>query len=305
MTNRIARRTPAWATLALLALSLPGCAPAPPVRREAPPVAVEEPEPADLMRESPVPDGPWRPHLLSRCRGEDAAPPAVERALSAAYELFRYKAGSDAIMELEICLRNHPADGLLLLTLGQLYLMGGQGEPELLPREGPAADVGNWPRNRTRLLARAQKLLEDARHARPDDGAPDFLLADVERARGDSVAAAAALAAGLEKCSRTRSLEILRRYQSLKGRGPRPLGTIAPAYPPEAAQAGASGEVVSDLLISPAGLVAQVVTVASPDPRLTRAASTALRRTAFEPARLGKYPIWSWLRIPTQFTLRG
>ncbi len=289
-----------WLALAVLA----GCTP-PPVQRGEPPPAPPKSEAKEEMHESPVPEGPWRPHLLSRCRGEDEAPAAVERSLSAAYELFRYRAGSDAIMELEICLGRHPHDGLLQLTLGQLYVMGGQGEPELLPREGPAADVGNWPRNRARLLDRAEHLLRGAQSTRPDDGIVDFLLADIHRARGDTTAARVALEAGLGKCTLTRSLDILRRYQRLQGHAPRLLSRIAPQYPQEAVQAGISGEIIADVLINPAGRVVQVVPLSSPDARLTASASAALLQAEFDPARFGKYPLWSWLRIPTRFTLSG
>jgi hypothetical protein len=58
-----------------------------------------------------------------------------------------------------------------------------------------------------------------------------------------------------------------------------------------------------DLLISPAGRVVQTITVSSPDRRLTALSEAALRRASFAPSKLGKYPIWSWIRIPTSFTL--
>jgi len=225
--------------------------------------------------------------------------------MSQSFELFRLQSGSDAIMELEICLRRRPREGLVLLQLAQLYLMAGQGEPELLPREGPARDVGDWPRNRERLLGRAELLLEEARSARPEDGVIDYLLGDVRRARGDSVGAVDAVNAGVAKCLPSRSVELLRRFQHLNGVAPKLVGSVAPVYPPDAASAGVGGEVVLDLLISPAGAVMQTVTVRSPDERLTAAAAAALRQAEFEPARLGKYPLWSWIRIPTQFKLAG
>lgn len=283
-----------------------GCAPRPsvapaPAPAPAPPPAV----PAETWRESPVPDGVWRPHVLSRCQGEDRASPEGEKALSQSFELFRMQSGSDAIMELEICLRRRPHEGLVLLQLAQLYLMAGQGEPELLPREGPARDVGNWPRNRERLLGRAELLLGEARAVRPEDGVIDYLQGDVQRARGDSVGAVRAVTAGLAKCLPSRSMELLRRFQHLNGRAARLVRNVAPDFPPDAARSGVGGEVVLDLLISPAGAVVQTVTVRSPDARLTAAAAAALRQAEFEPARLGKYPLWSWIRIPTQFKLAG
>lgn len=281
-----------------------GCATPPrstPVPRQLPPEPVADS--TVVWREAPGPDSAWRPHLLSRCRGDDQAPPAVETSLALSYELFRNQSGSDAIMELELCLRRYPRDGLLLLTLGQLYLMAGQGEPWLLPREGPAADVGSWQRNRERLLARAQQLLTDALTVRTDDGAPYFLLADAHRAAGDSVSAEQALAQGLDKCSRQRSLEIMRRHQKLGAHPVRLLHNEPPEYPADLVSAGVEGEVVLDLLVSPAGSVVQVVPLSSPEPRLTAAASAALRRAVFQPARQGKYPIWAWIRIPTFFSL--
>lgn len=293
------------AALSSLLLAGLGCAPAPLPRVDSPPPpVVPAPAPGEPdLRETPAPDGPWRPHLLSRCRGEDTAGAAVEKSLSAAFELHRYRAGSDAVMELELCLRSNPGSGLLLLTLGQFYLLAGKGDRSLLPREGPAADVGNWSRNRERLLGRAEHLLRSAGTIRPDDGAVDFLLADVAMARGDSLGAAATRARGLGKCALTRSLEILKRYQELEPRPPRLAQNVVPLYPEAAGQARVSGEVIQDLLVSPAGKVVQVVTVSSPDDRLSDAAATALRQAIFEPGKLGDYPLWCWIRVPTRFRL--
>ena len=265
--------------------------------------AASEPT-AEVWRESPAPEGDWRPHVLARCRRADDGPPEVERALGFAWDLYRNKrAGSDAIMELEICLRTHPRDGLLLVTLGQMYLLGARGERALVPREGPAAATRQWPRTRERLLARAESLLREARTVRPDDGSVEYLLSDLSATRGDTAAAALSLAEGTRKCLLPRSLEILRRYQGLQGRSARLVSRVAPDYPVEAGREGKSGEVDLDLLIDPAGFVMQTVTVASPDPRLTTAAVAALRAARFEPARLGEYPVWSWLRMPVPFKI--
>ena len=261
------------------------------------------PASARAPREKPVPDGPWRPHLLRRCVRGDPAPAFIEQALTGCQDLFQAGEGSDAIMELELCLADHGSHGLLHLTLGQLYLMAGQGEPELLPSEGPAADVGDWSRNRQRLLARAEELLQAAVRERPDDAAVEYLLADVARARGDSVAAERSFAAGRRKCTLPRSFEILRRYQALNPYPARLLEGVAPDYPLDALQDGKTGEVVLDLLLNPDGGVSQIVPLTSPHPSLTTAAAAALQRAHFAPARIGKYPIWSWLRMPTQFSL--
>jgi TonB family protein len=248
-----------------------------------------------------VPDGPWRPHVLERCPVDEPPPAPAARALAECWSLYRAHEGSDAIMELELSLRRHGREGLVLLTLGQLYLMAGQGEPSLLPDEGPAADVGNWAQNRVRLLRRAETLLTEAAVLRPDDAAVDFLLADVARARLDTTAAAAALLSGQAKCTLPASFHILQEYQGLNEHPARLLRSVAPDYPEQALQEGITGEVELDLLISPAGKVEQVVAVRDPDRRLTAAAAAALRQTLFEPARVGKYPIWSWLRVPTRF----
>jgi TonB family protein len=288
------------AALGSLALWLPGggCAPPPPPGVSQPPA----PPPA-VWQERPGPDGPWRPALLQRCQGSDATSLPAERALAVCFDLFTAREGSDAIMGLELYLQEHAPDGLVLLALGQLYLMAGQGEPELLPREGPAADVGDWVRNRRRLLGRAEALLAEAGGQRPDDSVADYLLGDVARARGDTAAAHTAWERGLAKCSRPRSFDLLRDYQMLQPRAARLTASVAPDYPLEALQQGITGEVVLDLLVSPHGEVVQFVTVSSPDPALTAAAGQALLQARCEPARLGKYPLWSWLRVPTQFSL--
>ena len=286
-----------------------GCAPV--ATRQALPVspdltlpdATPEPTP-EAWRESPAPEGDWRPHVLARCRRADEAPPAVERALGFAWDLYRNKrAGSDAIMELEICLRAHPRDGLLLVTLGQMYLLGARGERALVPREGPAAATRQWSRTRERLLDRAESLLREARTVRPDDGSVEYLFSDLSTTRGDTTAAALLLAEGTRKCLLPRSLEILRRYQGLQGRPARLVSRVAPDFPVEAGREGKSGVVELDLLIDPAGFVVQTVTVASPDSRLTTAAAAALLAARFEPARLGEYPVWSWLRLPVPFKI--
>ncbi|MFH1842988.1 MAG: TonB family protein [bacterium] len=281
-------------------LLLSGCVPPP---EPGPPLdavpIVHEP-----YLEQPVPDGDWRPHLLQRCQGEsEPTPGVIQRALDECWDLYRSGEGADAITALELCLEDHAPTGVLLLTLGQLYLMAGQGEPELLPSEGPAADVGNWSRNKERLLARAGKILGQAVAKRPDDAAIEYLLADVARAAGDSLASQRSLAAGHQKCTVPRSFEIVRSYQDLYPHPARLREGVTPDYPAAAVTEKVTGEVVLDLLIDPAGQVAQVVPVSSPDSRLTLAAAAGLRRARFVPARIGKYPVWSWLRIPTNFSL--
>ncbi len=273
-----------------------GCSPPP---RPAP---APSPGP-EQWHEQVAPDGPWRPHLLKRCRGVDQMTPVAESALQACWELFQDREGSDAIMTLELFLEEHEPEGLVLLALGQLYLMGGQGEPELLPHEGVAADVGDWPRNKARLLGRAENLLRDAAAMRADDSAVEYLLSDVARARGDSMMAQRAFRTGLYKCTLSRSLELLRQYQDLHLRAARVTEPVEPDYPSRALGKGIQGEVVLDLLISPEGRILQVEPVSSPTASLTEAAATALRQATIDPAKVGKYPIWSWLRVSIWFRI--
>ena len=161
--------------------------------------------------------------------------------------------------------------------------------------------MGDWARNQARLLTRAESLLQEAALLRPDDSAVEYLLADVARARGDTLTAQRTFQAGLHKCTLTRSFEILRHFQVLNLYAARGLERVAPVYPEEALREGVQGEVVLDLLISPAGNVMQVEIVASPSPSFTAAAAAAMRPARFAPARVGKYPIWSWFRVPVRF----
>jgi len=210
--------------------------------------------------------------------------------------------GGDAVVELELHLAATRRDeGLVLLTLGLLYVLAGQGEPSIQPREGPAAVSGDWSVDRPRLLARAEALLNEAAVLRPDDALVDHLLADAARGRGEMETAAALVERGLGKCTLTASTEVLLRYRELGPHPARQTGDIALEYPAAAARDGVSGEVVLDLLVSPAGGVHQVTVVASPDRRLSAAAAEALGRVDFAPGRIGKYPVWSWARVTVAF----
>ena len=291
----------AWGLILLMALG--GCAPG------KPEVAVEKTAATaagrEDLEETPVPEGQWRPHRLSDCREDLDVPSVVERYLGTCSEYFRDGSGSDGMIEMELGLSEGHRHSLMLLTLGQLYLLAGQGDPDLLPVEGPAADVGNWGRNRTRLLGRAEKLLLEAAESRLDDAAVDYLLADVERAKGNLDQAAALVASGMGKCTGGRSFGILWQYQQLNQYPPRFRGGPSPEFPQSAVDKGDSGDVVLDVLLSPSGEVRQVVVVESPARSLTKSASASLREGGFEAARVGKYPIWSWLRVTTSFNLEG
>jgi TonB family protein len=232
-------------------------------------------------------------------------PARVERLLGLCSEYFRDGSGSDGMMELELALARGERHPWLLLTLGQLYLMAGQGVPELLPTEGPAADTGSWARNRPRLLGRARELLIEAGRARPDDAAVDYLLADVARAGGDMAGAKSVMAQGADKCTGGRSFRIMRLYQELDLHPAELEATTPPEYPEAAILAGRAGPVALDLLLDPRGRVRQVVVLAAPGEDLARAAAAAFRRSRFAPSRVGKYPVWSWLRVTTNFSLAG
>ncbi len=290
----------------LFATFVPGCAPGPgkgvPVTGA---VAVDSDTAVGpvMLHEVPVPPGKWREHRLARCRPDTAVPYRVEKYLGTCSELFRDRSGSDGMIELEMALEAGVRHPLILLTLGQLYLMAGQGEPGLMPNEGPAADVGDWPRNQQRLLGRARLLLQEAGRGRPDDAAVDYLLADVTRAGGDFEGAAELVARGMTKCTGGRSFRIMQQYQDLRHYPAKYLGGVQPEFPREALAEGLSGDVVLDLLLDPAADIRQTVVVSSPGASLTRAAEAALKEGDFTPSKVGKYPVWSWLRVTISFNL--
>ncbi|PID80700.1 hypothetical protein CSB20_06160 [bacterium DOLZORAL124_64_63] len=287
--------------LILVAGLLAGCAAPHPARQEAP----------DLtglrvygsLDETPPPDGPWRPHIVSWCPAEPPVPASVEALLELCSTYFREGSGVDSILELEMALEAGSRHPLLLMTLGQLYLMAGQGDPDLLPLEGPVADVGDWSRNRQRLLGRAEELLTEAGEQRPWDAAVDYLLADVWRARENFPRAEAFVFQGAAKSTSGRGFALLVLYQQLYRHPGKYQGGPGPEYPADALGRGLTGDVVLDLLISPLGEVRQAVVVAGPAEDLARAAAASLVEGYWEPATIGKYPIWSWLRVKTSFQL--
>lgn len=288
-----------FAAVAVLG-ALSGCSP-PAVEEEGPAAGPEAA--SNELHEIPVPDGPWRPHRLASCREDVEVPTKVEHYLGICSEYFRDGSGSDGMIEMELGLADGYRNSLMLLTLAQLYLMAGQGDPDLLPGEGPAADVGNWDRNRVRLLQRAEDLLLEAAPSRPDDAAIEYLLADVARARGDMEGAAQLVAIGMTKCTGGRSFAALWQYQELNNYPAKYLGGPSPEYPQPAVDKGIKGDVVFDILLDPAGEIRQLVEVQSPSGSLSRAAESSLREGGFEASRVGKYPIWSWLRVTTAFNL--
>lgn len=273
----------------LAATALTSCVPSP---------ALDEPLRRSRREPVSAADG-WRYHRLSRCQEIDLQRPGAtdEDVLRMAWELFSYGEGGDAIIELEIRLQESVIhDGLLLLTLAQLYVLAGQGEPTLVPVEGPAADTGSWDRNKSRFLSRAKQILEEARSIRPDDSCVEFLYADAVRAEGDLESAAKYSEAGLGKCSLLSSLEVIRKHQDLTPAAALQVSMDTPSYP-SSAGSFRKGEVVLDVLVSPYGSVTQVEKVSSPDARLVGSATEAARSAVFKPGRMGKYPVWTWARI--------
>ncbi len=292
----------AVAAFVFLSMPLVGCAPQSVTNEAAPQYSPPELV-TDSLFEIPPPDGPWRPHRVSWCQGDGVVDPNVEQLLGLCAEYFREGSGSDGMLELELALEKGQRHPLLLITLGQLYTIAGQGEPDLLPPEGPAADVGDWTKNKKRLLGRAELLLLEAQASRPEDAAVDYLLADVARAWGNTPAAHALVAAASDKCTSGRGFIALVLYQQLNRYPGRYLGGPGPEYPVTAQKKHITGEVIVDLLISPSGAVRQAVVVESPDFSLSQAAVASLQVGKWDAARLGKYPIWSWLRVNTSFTL--
>ncbi len=276
----------------LIAVAAVGCAPPPSTTTDAT---------TPSTREVPPPDGPWRPHLLRSCADLDTRPldTVSRQALDTAWDLFRSGEGADAVAELEFHLEERPRPGgLVLLTLAQLYVMAGQGVPDVAPREGPAASDGDWDADRERYLTRALDVLDRCRSRRPDDAVVDYLAGDAERARGRMEEAAELVASARRKCSYPASFEILRRYQDLQHVPATQETPVSPVWPSGVTR---GGEVVLDLLIAPDGRVAQVETVRRPGRLLGEAAAAAFADAGFEPARVGKYELWSWQRVIVDF----
>lgn len=303
-----ATRSVARFVLAASMMAVAACAPTgpPPATGPAVPSVAPAPTPsaADL-KEIPAPVGAWREHRLARCRDDREIPAAVEKLLSVVSELHRERSGRDGLVEMELAYARGERHPLVLTALGQLYLLAGQGEPSLLPREGPARDVGSWERNRPRLLGRARTLLEEAGRVWSDDGGIDYLLADVARAGGDTTTAAARVAAAAHKCTGGRTFGLMQFYQQLNRYPARHEGGPAPVYPAAAMRDREQGEVVVDLLLDPLATVRQAHIVAAPSPALAEAAVACLRGGRFAPARVGKYAVWSWLRVTVAFRLEG
>ncbi|ATE61070.1 energy transducer TonB [Thauera sinica] len=83
------------------------------------------------------------------------------------------------------------------------------------------------------------------------------------------------------------------------------LNNPPPAYPPLSRRMREEGKVMLRVLVSPAGLPAQVeVSRSSGFERLDRAAENAVRRWRFVPARQGDHAVESWTLVPLIFELK-
>ncbi len=87
----------------------------------------------------------------------------------------------------------------------------------------------------------------------------------------------------------------------------RPTGgyQVKPSYPASARRLGIEGTTLLRVYVAADGQVTDVqVDTSAGHPDLDRAATDAVRRWRFEPARRGTEPIGTWVRLPVQFVLR-
>jgi protein TonB len=78
-----------------------------------------------------------------------------------------------------------------------------------------------------------------------------------------------------------------------------------PSYPASARNLGIQGTTLLHVLVSDTGRVAEVVVKQSAGhPDLDQAATDAVRRWRFEPARRGTEPVEMWVQLPFEFRLR-
>jgi protein TonB len=78
-----------------------------------------------------------------------------------------------------------------------------------------------------------------------------------------------------------------------------------PAYPSRARARGIQGTTLLYVLVSDRGRVTDVVVKQSAgDPDLDQAATDAVRRWRFEPARRGDEPVEMWVQLPFEFKIR-
>jgi protein TonB len=85
---------------------------------------------------------------------------------------------------------------------------------------------------------------------------------------------------------------------------PRKLVDVAPVYPPDAREEGVSGVVILEVVVGTDGRVREdVETLRSPDDRLTRAATEAVRQWEYEVTQLNGEPVAVRFTVTINFTV--
>ena len=81
---------------------------------------------------------------------------------------------------------------------------------------------------------------------------------------------------------------------------------INPIYPEIAQEAGIEGTVIVQAFINAKGIVEETIVLKGvPNTGLDEAASEAIRRTRFKPAKQRDRPVGVWISIPVHFTLKN
>jgi len=81
---------------------------------------------------------------------------------------------------------------------------------------------------------------------------------------------------------------------------------INPVYPEIAQEAGIEGTVIVQAFINAKGIVEETIILKGvPNTGLDEAASEAIRRTRFKPAKQRDRPVGVWISIPVHFTLKN
>ena len=83
---------------------------------------------------------------------------------------------------------------------------------------------------------------------------------------------------------------------------PRKLVDVAPIYPPDAREEGVSGVVILEVVVGTDGRVRDVETLRSPDDRLSRAATEAVRQWEYEVTQLNGEPVAVRFTVTLNFT---
>lgn len=84
------------------------------------------------------------------------------------------------------------------------------------------------------------------------------------------------------------------------------LDNPKPVYPPLSRRLGEEGKVILRVFVEQSGQASRVeIQTSSGFPRLDGAASAAVSRWRFLPARRGEEPVAAWVRVPIVFALHG